>query len=146
MKRIIFPLLLALLVSCDEDDNVNTSIPSLVLNSFHQEFPQALEVGWQQRDSLYQVDYELAGEDNSALINTEGEVIGTKREIALREIPGEVLKGLNRNFDKAHFDEPERVEFNGETFYQLEVEKLLFDKKIVLDRSGKINTNLPYWE
>ena len=139
-------LLLGLLVSCDDDDNVHTRVPSLVLNGFHREFPQALEVGWLQRDSLYQVDYEIAGDDNSALLNAEGQIIGTKREISIREIPSQVLSGLEKNFSSLDLDEPEQLDINGETFYQLEVEKILFDKKIVLDTTGKINTKLPYWE
>ena len=89
---------------------------------------------------------ELAGDDNSALLNAEGQIIGTKREISIREIPSQVLSGLERNFSSFDLDEPEQLVIDGETFYQLEVEKILFDKKIVLDTTGKINTNLPYWE
>lgn len=139
-------LSLLLLTSCDEDDNLHTRIPSVVLNAFHSEYPRALEVGWIERDSLFQVDFEVGDEDLSSLLNAEGQIVGIKSEISLKDIPMEVLSGLQKNFGNSELDEPELVEINDEIFYQLEVDKILFDEKIVLDERGKINTNLPFWE
>ena len=139
-------LSLLFLTSCDEDDNLHTEIPSLVLNGFHSEYPRALEVGWIQRDSLYQVDFEVGDEDFSSLLNAEGEIVGRKSEISLKDIPSGVLSSLRKNFGDSELDEPELVEIHGETFFQLEVDKVLFDKKIVLNEEGMINTNFPFWE
>ena len=139
-------LLFALLFSCDSDDNVHTEIPSVVLNAFHQEYPKALEEGWRQKDSLYEVDFEIGDRDHSARLSAEGRIIGEKREIAMKEIPQAVLSGLNRNFERSDLGDPELVELRGRSLYQLELDKILFDEKIVLDETGKNITNIPYWD
>ena len=147
MKQfVLLSLFTLLLCSCDSDDNIHTEIPSVVLNAFHGHFPEAAEAEWQKRDSLFEVDFELAEVDHSALINPEGSIVGKKKDISLNEIPATVISGLTRNFERSDLGDPELVERNGRSFYQLELEKILFDKKIVLDETGKIITNLPYWE
>jgi len=147
MKQYMYLFFLtALLSSCDSDDNVHLEVPSVVLNTFHRGFPEAVEVDWQQRDSLYEVDFEIGDRDRSALINAAGRIIGEKQEIRLEEIPSKVMSGLNRNFERSDLSDPERVELQGRTLYQLELDKFLFDEAIVLDDEGKIITNIPYWD
>lgn len=147
MKQyLLMSFIFALLCSCDADDNVHAEIPSVVLNAFHREFPQAGEVGWQQRDTVFEVDFELSGRDQSVLVNSEGRIVGQKREIDIREVPAKVISGLSRNFERSDLGDPELVIMKDRTYYQLELDKILFDEKIVLDEAGKIITNLPYWE
>lgn len=147
MKQYVYLWFLAgILCSCDSDDNVHMDVPSVVLNTFQREYPEAMEVDWQQRDSLYEVDFELANRDHSALLNSVGRIVGTKHEILLKDIPSVVLGGLQKNFDRSDLNDPERVELNGRTFYQLELDKFLFDEEIVLDEEGKMITDIPYWD
>lgn len=147
MKQyVLLSLLFTLLCSCDADDNVHTEVPSVVLNAFHREYSQALQVGWQQRDTLYEVDFEINDRDHSALVNAEGKIVGKKKEISVDKIPPKVISGLTRNFKMSDLGDPELVELNGRIVYQLELDKFLFDEKIVLDEAGKLITNIPYWE
>ena len=145
MKQLFWILSLVLLIACDSDDYSIAGIPSIVLNEFRLSFPDAKDVEWVSRDSLYEVNFEVDNVEHAALFNGKGNVIRRKQEISISEIPPEVLTGLSRNFRKDEIEDPEIIEDAGSVHYQMELKKILFDDKIVLDKNGKTNPNLPFW-
>lgn len=134
-----------LFLSCDNDDYPHAEIPSIVLNEFFAHFPNALDVDFEKNGLNYEVDFEINEIDRGAIISAEGILIKEKKEVQMREIPLEVQNGLEK-FEKNKIGELEIVKTLNDTFYQVQLKRFGFDKKIILDKAGKENKEESFWD
>jgi hypothetical protein len=65
-----------LLVGCTREIKVNSSdVPSVVIASFNEKYPEAQEVKWSAEDEkgfYFQADFKLGSEQKSAEFKTDG--------------------------------------------------------------------------
>lgn len=148
MKNVLAILLFVpiLLVSCEDDDNPNDEIPSIILNEFRVTFPDAKDIDWDKRTNGYEVDFETNNRDYAAFLNPKGDIIKVKYEISEIELPAEIRTSLSKNYENKDIDDPEVIEENGDKYYQVQIEELLIDKNMVIKKTGEIDTNIPYWD
>lgn len=148
MKKIlaIFIFLPILLVSCEDDDYPHDKIPSIVVNEFKLTFPDAKDVDWVKKNEGYEVDFEKDELDYSAFFTPKGEIEKVKYEISEHDLPEEVKTSISNTFENKNIDDPERIEEHGAIYYQVQIEKFLMDKNVVLEKSGAISTTIPYWD
>lgn len=140
-------LLLGILGGCDQDDVPNTTTPSVVVNAFQQEFPKAKDISWKSEESqVYEVDFELGKVDHSIRYDGKATILQRKHEIPLRELPAEVLTTIAKKFKGKDLDDAEIVDFDGLIYYQVEINRLLKDRKVVINKRGGINKKIPVWE
>lgn len=133
------------LLSCDNDDYPYADIPSVVLNEFWSHFPDAKDVDFNKIGEDYEVDFELNGNDAGAVITAEGIVIREKKEISFDELPAAVQEALN-DLEKNKPGDIEVIQLPEDTYYQIELKRFWFDKKIVFDKTGEENKTLKYWD
>lgn len=134
-----------LFLSCDNDDYPYAEIPSVVLNELFAHFPNATDVDFKNTGLNYEVDFEINGKDAGALITEEGILIKEKKEVRVQEVPQEVLNSLKR-FGKDKLADFEIVRSVEDSVYQVRVKRFGFDKKIVLDKTGKENKEVSFWD
>lgn len=143
-KSYIFAIF-GLFFACDSDDYQHAEIASVVLNSFKTEFPKAREVEWTEKHQVYKVEFKWHNDDYKVLLNHSGDILKVKKEIEFSEFPAEIKERIQQNFSGEDIDDPEIITENDKQYYQFEIDRLFFDKKIILDQSGKIVTEKEYW-
>ena len=136
----------SLLYSCDNDDYPFAEIPSVVLNEFKTEFPNATDIEFTSSGKNFEVDFEVGGKDSKVFIAPPGTILKEKKEISWNELPPVVRQTLKKKFGENKINDPELVKSDGTIYYQVQVNKFLFEKNVVLDKTGKEITALKYWK
>jgi len=145
MYRLFILMLLATpLIGCD-NDVASSEIPSVVENTFESHFPYAMDVEWEKKGDDFEVDFEVEKTDYSARIDPAGTMLGYKYEIAHEAIPASILAFLNTEYSNKKWDDPEILVQDKNSYYQIEIDGFLNDKKIVLDSEGKSIENIKNW-
>jgi len=139
-------LVSALLLSCDSDDYPYAEVPSVVLNEFRTQYPDAADAEFKQDAKGYEVDFDLEGKDYSAVIDASGNILKEKKEIVWDELPSQVQHSLQKKYGQKKIEDPERVKLGQEIYYQVEVDRFFRDDRILLNKAGRLNPNLDYWK
>lgn len=143
--RLIVILVASLVFSCDNDDYPHSEVPSVILNEFWTQFPDASDVEFKRMGENYEVEFELNGIDAGAFIAPSGNLIKEKKEILLEEFPAEVQNVLKK-YGRKKIDNTERVITDQGIYYQAQVKRFWLDTKLVLDETGKEDPTFIYWE
>ena len=144
--KFILVVLLICMMSCDSDDYRSAGIPSVILNEFQTDFPDASEIDWAEQKSSFEVEFDMDDKQHAVLLDSAGNIIKHKYEIRLTDLPEAIKNHLGNDYGDAVFDEIELLKMDNKTFYQFEIEQMFFDKEVVIDQSGKIVKELPFWE
>lgn len=131
-------------ISCD-NDIAPAEIPSVVENTFKSHFPDATEVEWESYGEDFEVDFEVDRTDHSARIDNTGNMLEYKYEIASNILPSKIITVLNTEYVKKKWEDPEILVTGKKSYYQLEIDGFLNDKKIVLDSTGNKIDNIKHW-
>ena len=139
MKKIIF-LAASLFYSVTSfaQDIRTDEVPSVVRNSFKQQFPKAMDVEWELKDQLYKVEFEIGRKDHEAWINSTGGIVKHKQDITEGELPKEVTASISKNYKGYRIDDVERIESNKKFSYKVELKTLSKEQDVIFDQSGKV--------
>lgn len=146
VRWIIPAVFFALLVACNDDDYPNASIPSVALNKFRAVQPDAKDVSWKKVGEDYEVDFEVEEVEMKLLISTSGEILRQKREIEVKDLPPQVLQLLDREFGKEKIEDPEKITAGEISYYQVEIDRLFFDREVVVDENGNLMDSVSFWD
>lgn len=147
MKR-KFLLILAVAIgftACEDDDLQNSDIPSVVLNEFAEQFPNATGVEWEKNQNLYQAEFHIESVEHEAIVNPEGSVLRYKFDLAYEELPEVVQTSITFNFDNAKVDEVEVLQILEDTYYQVEFDEEPNGKYVIFNETGEIISEIATW-
>lgn len=146
-KALIVTLISAFFItSCAHDESPDTSVPSVVMNSFQSQFQNASNTEWEAVEKNFEVEFELDGNDHTALINPKGEILKSKQDISMAELPSPVTAYINKEYSDKTIDDVEKITVDGEEYYQIEIERAFGDLKIVLTSRGKTTADVEIWD
>lgn len=109
-------------------------IPAAVTETFKQKYPNASNVEWKDKLTLFAVDFEQDGKKYEARFSNKGVWQQSETEIAESDLPAEVKEGL----DKSKYADWERTGFyrlllpETQTQYRITVKKSDIQKKNLL--------------
>lgn len=135
-----------LLMSCDNDDYPYSDVPSVVLNEFWAQYPNAREAEFKKSAGNYEVEFELKQTDFKAIIDLSGRILKEKREIKWEALPAEVQRAFQGEFGKEKIKDAEMVKAGNENYYQAEVDRLFKDENVVIRKTGEKDPALNYWD
>lgn len=95
---------------------------------------------------LYEVEFEIDDNDAAAMMDSTGTILRERREVTWKELPAEIQIFLDSEFGKEKIDDPEIITAGDEVYYQVQVNRFLIDKKLVLDANGNLDASLEYWD
>ena len=131
-------------IGCD-NEIIPSEVPSVVENTFKTHFPNATEVEWELYGEDFEVDFEVNRTDYSARINDAGNLLDYKYEIGKDALPSSVIAVLQTEYSKKTWEDPKILVSGENSYYQIEIDGFLNDKKIVLDSTGKKIETIKYW-
>ncbi|MGV3504838.1 MAG: PepSY-like domain-containing protein [Adhaeribacter sp.] len=120
--------------------------PALVHNTLMARFPYATEVEWDKKSGLFEAEFNQGQQDQAVLIDETGIIKMIKQDIGLAELPAAVLNKIKKDYPAYQVDDLERVENGASLFYQVELEKGLREKKLVLAPDGAVPATQTYWD
>jgi hypothetical protein len=116
-------------------------IPSEVTEALKEKYPDADNVSWKDKITVFAASFELNNEKYEARFNDKGEWKSTEKEISESELPAEIKDG----FEKSKYSEWElkyvyNIELpDNEIQYRIQVAKNDIEKKNLLFNSdGKL--------
>ena len=134
------------LASFAQKDVDASEVPVVVQDAFKAEFANATDVEWEMKDNQYEAEYELQDDtDYHVLFDASGTMIGRKHEIEETELPAEVTAAIKKDYPDYEVDDAEMLVKDGETYYQVELEKFLRDKETIYSASGEQRDDVSYW-
>ncbi len=138
-------LVCALFIACDNDDYPNSKVPSVVLNSFRTQFSNATDIQYNKLGEHYEIEFEIEHKDAGTILDSAGSIVKERREISWKDLPAEIQNSLDKAFGRDKIEDPEVIEAGDKVYYQVQIKRFLFDKKVVLDGQGKPDASMEYW-
>ncbi|MBK0403634.1 PepSY-like domain-containing protein [Adhaeribacter sp. BT258] len=125
-------------------DIKETEVPSVVMNSFKSQFTDAQKPEWEKLNDKYEVEFEQGTAERSVVLDASGKVLMQKLEIENTEVPAAIANALKQNYNGYELDEAEKIEYNGQTYYEVELSRwFVLSKELVFSADGK-ETTLPF--
>ncbi|WP_221175692.1 PepSY-like domain-containing protein [Rufibacter immobilis] len=133
-----------LLMNCTQRINMS-NLPSVVQNSLKNHYPAATNPEWEKKGDHFEAEFDIQGQEHTVLIDASGQVLMRKQDVATAELPQPVSGALQRDYQAYLVDDVEKVEKNGQTYYQVELENNNQDLKKVYALDGSV-ADVPYWD
>ncbi|MBS1781858.1 MAG: PepSY-like domain-containing protein [Bacteroidetes bacterium] len=110
-----------------------SKVPASVKSAFHQHFPKAKEVKWENEKGNYEANFELASTKQSALFKPSGEMFESEVSISTDELPKSVLAYVYKHHHGQKIKESAKItNAAGEITYEAEVN----GKDLIFDANG----------
>lgn len=138
MKKIVMivaGLMLGTILSYAQDIH-ESQVPSVVLNNFKKEFPKASDVEWEQKGSGYEVDFEIGFTDHGAWFDATGKLVKHTEKLKARDLPQSIQNSVKQNYAGFRTKDVKKIIAEGETTYELEVEKGKTEWILLFNPSG----------
>lgn len=139
MKKIMFLActLLYAVVGFGQDLK-ETEVPSVVLNTFRQQFPKAMDTEWKLKAALYKVEFEIGKDDHEVWLEKTGKIVKHKEEIKSEQLPKEVVAAINKEYKGYKIHDPKRTDNAGVVTYKVELKSANAELDITYDQNGKV--------
>lgn len=137
--------------SCNSQNMAQEKVPAVVVNTLQTQFPNATGIDWEKKGGLYEADFDVAGsEDITVQIDASGKMLMQKQEVTGATLPAGIQTAVQAEYKDFTIDEVEKVEKEGATYYQLELDgkglKSIKGKKLVLTAEGQTAANVAFWD
>lgn len=121
MKKIICSLFFAFLAVGIVAAN-GIDVPTKVASTFKAKYPSAEDVVWDMANDHYIATFNLDGSDASSTFEKDGTWKETVTEISEDELPEEISKYLEDNYDDNNINSASKIETPSSTTFSINVE------------------------
>ena len=126
-------------------DIPGSKVPSVVLNTVQAKFGIANKIEWEKKNTLYEAEFKKDSIEYAVYIDPAGKLVMYKMDISENELPAAVSKIISTEYIGYKIDDTEKVEKDGTTYYQVELEgKGKQDLELVFSADGKLATQMNY--
>lgn len=148
MKKLSFICIVSLLFSINSvfaQKIHKRSVPSLIINSFQQEYPKAFDIEWKLEQDIYKVEFEtgLRRHDNTIWYDKTGKKMRQKSEISKKALPDKVLNSIKQNFNGYRTSDIKLIKDLDKVIYTIELKKSYEEWKVSFDSEGAIISKVP---
>lgn len=124
------------LTACSNDD-LNLNGNEVVEQAFNQKYPKA-NAKWEMERGYFKAEFYENNVEKEAWFTAAGEWLFTSWDIAPANLPVKVMESvLKMGFTLTNIDDADVIEFkDGQTYYEVEIEKAEFDKDFYFTSEG----------
>lgn len=118
-----------------------SQVPSLVTNSFKQQFADASDVEWEKEGENYKVEFDTGffTDDHEAWYDKSGKLLRHEEEISGKELPEAVMATIKARYAGYKIDDVDKITENGKATYKVELDKYQSpDIDVVFDEGGQL--------
>lgn len=145
MKKSLGIALLAAISSAHvfAQDIAATDVPSIVVNALQTKFSNVSDLEWEVEGELYKADFEIGTRDHKVWIGKTGIVTKHKADISKNDLPAIVKQHIDKDFKAYKIDDADKIESDGNIFYEVELDGSADDRKLLFTSDGKLLKNQP---
>ena len=129
-----------------EKDIPASKVPVAVKDAFTNEYTNAVDVEWEKKKGNYEADFEIENIDHSAVFNKEGQLLKAKIDIEESALPAAITQKISEEYPDHIIDDSDKIETEGKTLYQVELESTFRDRKVVYTTDGEEEKKFKYWD
>jgi len=129
-----------------EKDIPASKVPIAVKDALVKEYNNPLDVEWEKKKGNYEADFEIENIDHSAVFNKDGQLLNAKKDIEESALPAAITQKISAEYPDHIIDDADKVETEGKTLYQVELESTFRDRKVVYTTDGEVEKNFKYWD
>ena len=131
-------------MACNDNEVASGDIPEAVKKSVTDKYPDQ-KVDWKKTGDYYEAEIDVNDStDITIQLDAAGKVMMQKEDVPVREVPASIHDHVKQQYD-GEIDDAERLEKNGQVFYQVEL-KGMKDRKLVYNQEGRADSTQKYWE
>lgn len=148
MKTILFALLFSgsAILATHAQDIKEKDVPQAVISALSQKYAGVTNTEWEREGDNFEAEFDMEGTEQTVLLNPSGEILMTKSDVLLNDLPQPIKSALDQKYKDMPVDDTEQLEKEGQTFYQLEVEENGTDRRLVFSSDGQEVTEPAYWD
>ena len=122
-----------------------SNVPSIIVNSFNQQFPRAYDVEWKMEENVYKVEFEtgLFRTDHAVWYDNLANMIKHKAEISKRDLPDSVLNMLSVDYNGYKVSDMKMIFQDGVSTYTMELKRFDEEWKVNVTSNGKLLSKIP---
>lgn len=117
-------------------DIAQKDVPSVVLNSFQQQFAKADDVEWEKENGQFVVEFEMGKADHKAWFDATGKLLMHGAAVSKKELPEPVKSAIQREYAAFDLDDVYRIEGNSAATFAAELEKGKDEMTVVYRADG----------
>jgi hypothetical protein len=108
-------------------------VPGIVKSTAIIKFPDAKNLKWEKEKENYEVSFIIDNKEQSALIDSSGNLLQTETQISEDELPDSILPYVKVNYRRKKIRNFSKItEPNGKVYFEVEIYK----KDIIFDHKG----------
>ena len=134
------------LTACSQDIT-QSKVPSVVLNAVQSKFGASATIDWEKKKDRYEAELKQDSVEYTIEVDATGKITRQKQDLTLQQLPPSIAQAISSQYKDFTVDDAEKVEVNGITFYQVELDapRGKKDLQLVFDANGNAS-NTPYWD
>ena len=132
----------SLTFGAEAQDIPQSEVPSVVLNAFQQKFANAANVEWETKGELFKAEFKVGSRGHDAWIDKSGKITKHKEDFPKKELPQAIQQQISTEFKSYKLDDADKIEMDGKTFYEVELDGSADDRKVLFTADGKVQENV----
>ncbi|MFN4144617.1 MAG: PepSY-like domain-containing protein [Runella sp.] len=133
MKKVVVFFALLLIASLSFAQKIQEKdVPAAVKTAFQKQYPTAQKVKWEKEKENFEVEFKIGKAETSVLLDSQGNILETETEIAVSELPKNILEYLATQHKGQKIKEAAKITDAKRTLtYEVEIKgkDLIFDEK-----------------
>lgn len=139
MKKIVLGIAVLLSGLVNAQDIAADRVPSVVQNTFKQEFPNAYDVEWEFNGTSYTVEFEMGlFVDHEVVFSKTGDITQHIQDVHRKDVPKAVIQTLKENYAGYSSDDFKRIETGKDVSFFVELDKFNDDREVLLSEGGTV--------
>jgi len=123
-----------------------SEVPQAVSNAFTQEYANPTDVEWEKKKKNFEVEFEVDGIDHKALYKADGQLLMAKKDLQEADLPQAVVQKITADYGDYEIDDVDELTVEGTTYYQVELDGTLRDRKVVYGADGQEARKVKFWD
>lgn len=116
-------------------------IPSVVLNAFQQKYANLESVKWETKGDLYKAEFKVGSRGHDVWLDKSGKIKKHKEDFPKKELPASIQQQLSSEFKSYKLDDADKIETDGQVFYEVKLDGADQDRKVLFSEDGKVQEN-----
>jgi uncharacterized membrane protein YkoI len=140
MKKIRIAVIALIATTTMSAQDLKTSeVPPSFTEGLLKKYPNAKDIEWERDGMDYKVEFEVGRMEHEIWFNKDGETVRIEKDITRSMMPQGLINIINRDYAGYKIDSVESTEKNGQTTYEVELEKGWNEQLIITyTKEGKV--------
>lgn len=140
MKRISIAVLALIATATVGAQDLDTDeVPQSFTEGLMESYPNATDIEWEKKGTDYKVEFDVDRMEHEIWFSKNGERVRVQKNITKSKMPKALADVINEKYSDYTIDSVESTEKDGQTTYEVELEKGWTDElKVTFSTDGKV--------